>query len=64
MNNETQPRNLGQELINDTYNLEQLSLDVEYVTEFRERLEEYVSVVEGLNDVIKYLSEQIQHGNK
>ena len=64
MNNETHPqRNLGQELINDTYNLEQLSLDVEYVQAYRERLQEYVSMVEGLNDIIKYLAEQI-NGNR
>lgn len=59
---ETQ-NNLGQELINDTYNLEQLSLDPEYVQSYRDKLQTYVSMVEGLNDIIKYLAEQINNGN-
>lgn len=59
---ETQ-NNLGQELINDTYNLEQLSLDPEYVHSYRDKLQTYVSMVEGLNDIIKYLADQINNGN-
>lgn len=62
--NEKEPQNnLGQELINDTYNLEQLSLDPEYVQSYRDKLQTYVSMVEGLNDIIKYLAEQINNGN-
>lgn len=62
---EKEPQNnLGQELIDDTYNLEQLSLDPEYVQSYREKLQTYVSMVEGLNDIIKYLADQINNGKR